>query len=88
MPEEPWSRERVIADLRGMKARGEEPNIYELKERYGLELLSHICPLLRRAGIEEEDLFIFVQEIFSRVKDHRDLGYILGECRCPDCLLD
>ena len=80
-----WSRRRIINDLRKMKDRGETPNPYELKGKYGFRLLSQFFPLLYDVGGKEKDLVRFVKEIFDKVTDPRDLNYRFGPCHCPNC---
>jgi len=81
-----WTREAIVSDLKILEARGEEPDIYQLKAKYGYTLNSEFFPLLEdirtSTGLE---LTEFIDGIFARVEDPRDLNFRYGECHCSSC---
>jgi len=84
-----WIKEEIIRDLKEIRARGGEPDPYELKEKYGYELLSEFFPLLESIRTTRWlGLGWFVGEIFRRVTDPRDLNFIFGSCSCEACRED
>ena len=83
--EKKWNCYKILQDLELLKAKGEKPNPYSLKEKYGYELLSEFFPVLDRIGKDIKEMREFVEEIFSRVTDPHDLNFRHGPCKCPMC---
>ena len=74
-----WSREAIVADLQRLKERGAKPDIFTLKSKYRFEMNSEFFPLLDELGkVRRLGLGGFVEGIFRRVKDPRDLDFRHG----------
>lgn len=80
-----WTKEEVVEDLKKIAANGEKPDIYQLKAKYGYTLNSEFFPLLEDIRTSELELAEFINGIFARVEDPRDLNFRYGECTCPNC---
>ncbi|PIR58393.1 MAG: hypothetical protein COU70_01095 [Parcubacteria group bacterium CG10_big_fil_rev_8_21_14_0_10_35_15] len=80
-----WTLQAIEADLRRLKEAGEKPDAYELKQKYGFANLSAWFRTLDIFADTIEDLKDFIEEIFSRVEDKRDLNYRKGDCNCANC---
>ncbi len=78
-----WTREAIVKDLEQLKAAGKKPVPLELKEKYGYLNLSEFFPLLDSIGRESRGLGSFVDNIFKRVDDRRDLHFRYGRL-CTD----
>jgi len=70
-----WLYDQIVRDLQELKAQGVKADPYLLKEKYGYEFLSEFFPLLNRIGKEVKDLKEFIEDIFSKVTDSRDLDF-------------
>lgn len=80
-----WKMKEIIDDLKELEKKGEEPDIFQLKRKYGYEDNSKFFPLLELIRTEGFGLDEFIEGIFKRVKDHRDLLFRYGECFCRAC---
>lgn len=80
-----WSRERIILDLKQLAARGEKPDIFQLRAKYNYSLNSKFFPLLEDIRTSGVGLDSFIDGIFERVKDPRDLNFRYGPCNCRRC---
>lgn len=83
-----WSYERIVTDLRKLKAKGAEPDIFALKNKYGYESNSEFFPLIDEIGDREKGLKTFVASIFSGVSNPLDLNFRNGPCHCSSCRED
>ncbi len=80
-----WSLERITMDLRKLREEGIAPDPYALKRKYGFLRLSVFFPTLDIIADVLPDLKDFIEGIFNRVTDHRDLNYRKGDCTCENC---
>jgi len=81
----PWSRAKILADLKKLKKRGAKPNPYSLKFKYGYGRNSEFFPILEGVRTTERGMRQFIDGIFSRVITDADLNFRSGECHCHMC---
>lgn len=81
----PWSRAEILADLRKLKRRRARPDPFSLKAKYGYEENSRFFPILEDIRTTERNMRKFIDDIFGRVTNKRDLNFRYGECHCDMC---
>ena len=79
-----WNHKKILQDLRNLMGKGKKPDPYLLKVQYGYKLNSEFFPILNHIG-KSRRMKEFVEQIFDRVTDPRDLTFRFGPCNCPTC---
>ena len=87
-PQKVWTPAQITEDLRELKKRGEEPDMFALKARYGFTMNSEFFPLMSGLMSSQEDLAEFIGGVISRIRDSRDRSFLHGSCTCKYCTKD